>query len=58
MSESKFKPLQEDICFKSPEEEEEVLEPDKMKTILSQIGLKWMNHILMKRNANIKLELQ
>jgi len=30
MSESKFKPLQEDICFKSPEEEEEVLEPDKI----------------------------
>lgn len=31
MSESKFKPLQEDICFKSPEEEEaKVLEPDKI----------------------------
>jgi len=32
MSESKFKPLQEEVCFKSPEEEEEleVLEPDKI----------------------------
>ena len=28
MSESKFKPLQEDICFKDPEEE--VLVPDKI----------------------------
>jgi hypothetical protein len=28
MSESKFKPLQEDICFKDPEEE--ILEPDKI----------------------------
>lgn len=31
MSESKFKNIQEDVCFKSPEEEEEeILEPDKI----------------------------
>ena len=31
MSESKFKSIQEDVCFKSPEEEEaEALEPDKI----------------------------
>ena len=32
MSESKFKSLQEDVCFKTPEEEEEeeALEPDKI----------------------------
>jgi len=33
MSESKFKPFQEDICFKKPleeEEEQEFLEPDKI----------------------------
>lgn len=31
MAESKFKNIQEDVCFKSPEEEEEeILEPDKI----------------------------